>query len=151
MGSNASKLMATGLAAAMLAAVPAGASAKTVYQPSSVSGEAAAGLSSARHLDYSRNSVNGEDHAVTVRGESHLDYSRNSVSGEDNAVTPSSPSSPVASAPVRVVSSAAGFSWGAAAAGAGAMLLLALALALAGTRVRRRRDGTVQPASPMMR
>jgi hypothetical protein len=123
MGPNASKLMATGLAAAMLAAVPAAATAK---------------------LDYSKNSVSGQYKASpAVHDAQLLDYSKNSVSGQYNPVTPSPSSSSV---PAPVVKSGTGFSWGAAAAGAGAMLLVAFAFA--GTRLRRRR-GSV-PASPLM-
>jgi hypothetical protein len=123
MGSNASKLMATGMATAMLAAVPAVATAK---------------------LDYSRNSVSGQYQASpAIHGARLLDYSKNSVSGEYNPVTPSPRPSQVS---VPVVKSEPGFSWGAAGAGAGAMLLAAFGLV--GARLRHRR-GSI-PASPMV-
>ena len=103
MGSKSSKWLAAGVAAASLAAFPAGAGAV---------------------LNYSQNSVNGEVQGAVP---THVDYSRNSVSGEDN---PSSPATPPATpaAPVIVHSAQAdqGFSWGDAFIGAGVALLLAL-------------------------
>jgi hypothetical protein len=75
----------------------------------------------------------------------HLDYSKNSVNGEYN-VSPS-PSSPSAPAPtVRVVTADAGFSWGDALAGAGVTVLFVLALGGA-QRFRRRRVGMSPRAS----
>jgi hypothetical protein len=119
--------MATGLAAIVLAAVPAGAAAQ---------------------LDYSKNSVNGEYQvSPAAQRVNHLDYSKNSVNGQDNAATPSSPA-PTSAPPVRAVNTggSSGFHWGDAGIGAGAVIVLTLVVGIGGTVLLGRRTGS-RPAS----
>jgi hypothetical protein len=142
MGSNASKLMATGLAATVLAAVPAGAAANLDYSKNSVSGQyQASPAKQLNHLDYSRNSVNGQDNAVTpssaaptqVAGSSTPSVDRRSPDARDaaNTAAASIPSAP----PVRVLDTggSGGFHWGDAGIGAGAVIVLTLVVGIGGT------------------
>lgn len=151
MGLNAPKLVAIGLAAMVLAAIPAGAGARS-------------------NLDYSKNSVSGEyQPSPAALGVNHLDYSRNSVSGEDNSATPSS-STPAhvagssipsidgrsreardaannitsaPTAPAVDTGGSGGFHWGDAGIGAGAVIVLTLVVGIGGTVLlgRRTRSG----------
>jgi hypothetical protein len=147
--SNASKLMATGLAAIMLAAVPAGASAMLDYSKNSVSGQYQASpvVPPANHLDYSRNSVSGQDNGVTPSSSAPTQAARSSTHAivrpnpdtldAANHAVASIPSAP----PVRVVDTG-GFHWGDAGVGAGAIIALTLVVGIGGTRLLRRRTGS---------
>jgi hypothetical protein len=144
--------LATGLAAAMLAAVPAGAAGQLDYSKNSVSGEyqAPAGLLRVHHLDYSRNSVSGEDNAATPSSEAPTQVGGSSTPSIDRhfpyAREPANhgAASIRSAPPVRVVDTgrSGGFHWGDAGIGAGAVIVLTLVVGIVGTLLLGRRTGS---------
>lgn len=147
MGSKASKLMATGLAATVLAAVPAGAAASVDYSKNSVNGQYQASPAKQRlnHLDYSRNSVNGENNVATLSSPGPTQVARSSTASIDRrspAARHAAKGIGVPPVPVADTGSSGGFHWGDAGIGAGAVILLTLVVGIGGTLLPGRRTGS---------
>jgi hypothetical protein len=122
----------------VLAAVPAGAGAYLNFPNNSGSSQASPGKQRLYHLDYSRNSVNGENNVVTPSSPSTSLVDRRSPDARDA-------SGSIGNAPpIRVVATAGsgGFHWGDAGIGAGAVILLTLAIGIGGTLLLGRRTGS---------